>query len=353
MAETAEIATPSPPKPGEVRVDVAALNGSEQQAAEALSGLFEAEPNSEISTQGEGSAAEVEQVEKPAIDNTEDGHSEPPETGAIEPPDTWTAKEKQQFDALPPEAKAAIEPFLRRDRERDALLSTQSRKAAEEAKQTETLRQSVATERAQQAQLLQGVLLQLNPELQRFANIDWAKLAAEKPAEWAQQRQAYEDITQRINAAQGYVNVLQQQQRAETDKQRKEFLATEQQRLIAIIPEFADPIKGKALAKDISDTLTEIKPEEWGAIADHRYLLIARDAMLYRKAVAARAAAQKKQVPASQSNVRTLKPVARQPGAGEDAQQRQVSALHENLRKTGSHRDAAAVMVAAGLFGKA
>lgn len=352
MAETAPAVTeaaPPPTKAGEVRVDVGALSGSEQAAAEALTGLFEPEQDSEIQPDGETQTADTEQAETPAIGDTEDGHSEPGETPAIEPPVSWTADEKKLFQELPP---AVQQTLLRRESDRDKLLSTQGQKAAEEAKQLEALRTTIANERAQQTQLLHGVILQLTPELQRFNNIDWATLAREKPAEWAQQRQAYEDITSRMNAANGYIGVLQQQQQADNQVKHKERLATEQQKLIAALPDFADPVKGKALAKDISDHLTEIKPDEWGAIADHRYLLIARDAMLYRKEKAARAAAQTKRAPTAPSNVRTLRPTARQPGAREDAQQKQVQALHANLRKTGSTRDAADIMVAAGLFAK-
>ena len=346
MAEPAEAEAP---KPGEVRVDIAALSGDVAEAGEALTGLFE---DSEIPASGETPEQEAGRVETPATGDTEDGQSEQAETPAIEPPATWTAEEKQQFLELPPEAQTALAPVLRRESERERLISTQVQKTAEEAQRLATIRQTVETERAQQAQFLQGIVLQLMPELQAFQNTDWRALSRDKPAEYVSKWQDFQDVQGRINTAQAHMTVIQQQRETQAATQRQETLVKEQQMLLRAIPDFADPVKGKALAVEMQKFLPEIRAEEWGGFTDHRVLAIARDAMLYRKGVQARAAAQKQRVPAAPPNVRPLRPAARQPGAGEEANQKQVAALHDNLRKTGSYRDAAAVLAATGIFGK-
>ncbi len=355
--QTQTAVTP-PPKAGEVRVDVEKLNGSEADAAEALSGLFAdadapenpAEEAAQVSTEGEASPSEAEQVETPAIGDTEDGHSEQAETPAIEPPVSWTAEAKAQFAKLPPELQTLV---ATRESEREKYLASQSQKASEETKRHEALMTQIANERAQQAQSFQALQLQLAPELQRFQGIDWAKLAAEKPAEWAQQRQAYEDAVNRWNMAGQQIQIIQQQQQQETAKKHTDFVNEQRGLLLKAIPEFADPVKGKALRDDLVKHVSEFTPEEWGQVADHRYLLVARDAMRWRQQEAARRTAAIKKVQPQPSNVRPLRPTVRTgTTAGEEAKEQRLGALHDNLRRTGSDRAAAALMAASGMFDK-
>ena len=336
-----------PPKPGEIQIDTSRLASDDiGEIGDALVGLFPDEPQNLPPVQP---GADAEEAETLPIGEHEDGHSEHLETGAIEPPASWTAEEKQQFKELPPAAQAAIS---RRESERERLLSTQSQKASEEAKRLETERQALANDRAQQVTLLQSVLFQLTPDLQRFQNIDWDKLATEKPAEWAQQRQAFDGLQMRWNMAQQQITGIQQTQRAEQEKQMQTFLQAEHQKLVEKVPEFADRVKLKSFGEDLAKYLPELSAQEINSVADHRQLLIARDAMLYRKAVALRESAKGKQVPATPQR-QPLRPVARQGSAREEAQERQLGALHDNLRKTGSMQSAADLLAATGIFGKA
>lgn len=355
MAEAAAAQAPAP-KPGEVQIDLGKLGGDDMGAAgDALAGLFADEDQpKEIQQEAAQSdqPADTEQEETPAIGDTEDGHSEQPEGAAIEPPATWTAEEKQAFAALPPEAKAAMAPFLRRESERERLTSTQSQKAAEAAQRLEAERQQVAQDRAQQVTLLQSVLFQLTPELQRFQNVDWNKLAAEKPAEWAQQRQAFDDLQLRWNMAQQQIARIQDSQRAEQEKQHSTYLKGEYEKLVTKVPEYADRGKLKAFQDDLVKYLPEYTAQEIAAIGDHRLLLAARDAMLYRKAVALRAQAKTKLVPAPGAKP-PLKPMARrEASAREEADARQLGALHETLRRSGTTQAAADLLASTGIFGK-
>lgn len=355
MAEV--VAPPPTPKAGEVSIDVARLGSDDiAEVGDALAGLF-AEEDGAQEIQQEGATAQpadTEQEEIPAIGNTEDGHSEQPEGAAIEPPLTWTAEEKQAFIDLPPEAKAALAPFMRRESERERLTSTQAQKTAEATQRLEAARQQVDNDRAQQVMLLQSVLYQLTPDLQRFQTIDWNKLAAEKPAEWAQQRQAFDDLTMRWNLAQQQIVGIQGQARQEQENQHQTFLASEKEKLVAKVPEFADPAKAKAFVEDVAKFMPELTQAELQAVADHRQILILREALQYRKAIAAKAAAQtKRTLPAPASNVRQLRPTARPAsGAVEEAKTRQLAALHDNLRRAGTTQNAADLLVATGIFGK-
>lgn len=337
-------------KPGEVKIDLGKLNGNEADAGEALAGLFAEEPEEQEIRQEGGEIAQpadTGQEETPATGD-EEGQTEQPQVAAIEPPNSWTAEEKQLFTQLPPELQQAV---VRRDSEREKLTLTQSQKATEEAKRLEAERQQVANDRAQQVTLLQSVLFQLTPELQRFQNIDWDKLAREKPAEWAQERQAFDGLQLRWNMAQGQIARIQDQQRQEADKQQRTFLTEQYGKLIEKVPEFADKAKFKAAGEEIAKYLPEFTAEEISGIADHRQFLAARDAMLYRKAQALRLQAQTKKVPATPVRA-PLKPAARQGNAREEAQARELGALHETLRKSGTTQAAADLLVATGMFNK-
>ncbi len=240
-----------------------------------------------------------------------------------------------------------------RESEREKFIATQGQTTAEERQRLQAFQTQIATERAQQADLFNATILQLVPELQKFNGIDWNKLSVEKPAEWAQQFQAFNDLNARLNSAQSHLANLRAQQAAEGQQHHQNYLNEQKQLLIQKIPEFADPVKGVALREDMTKHLTEFTKEELHSIADHRYLMVARDALLWRKAEAARKAAQTKRVIPAASNVRPLRPAGRQDvSAGDAAQGKQLEALHGKLAKTGSYRDAADILTASGIFGK-
>lgn len=342
------------PAPGDVQIDLAALSSDDiGQAGDALAGLFPDLRNTpEIQQEvNDDQPADAEAEETLPIGEDETGHSEPGTAPAIEPPVSWTAEEKQLFTQLPPELRQTL---ARRESERERLTQTQANEAGERAKGLEAERTQLATVRAQQVNLAGALLLQLYPELERFQKTDWETLARERPAEWAQQRQAFDGLQVRIGTAQRQLADIQQQQQTDQAAQQQTFLKEQQKLLLEREPAFGDALKSKALRDDLVKFLPEVTTEELGAISDHRHLLIARDAMLYRKAVAARAEALAKKVPGAQPQPKQrLAPAPRRSGsAGEEAQARQIAGLHENLRNSGRIQDAASLMAASGMFGK-
>ena len=261
----ADGATAPTPKPGEVQIDKAALNSDDiGTIGNALTGLFPDEDSApaaqEIQQESqEAQPADTGQEETPATSDTEDGHSGDAEARPTEPPASWTAEAKELFAKLPPELQQAV---AKRESDREAFLTTQSQKATEEAKRLEAERQQVAQDRAQQVTLLQSVLYQLTPELQRFQGIDWDKLAAEKPAEWAQQWQAFSSLQARWNMATQQIGRIQEQQRVEAETKHNEFLKGEYEKLTQKVPELADRTKLKAFQDDLVKYLPEYTPQE-------------------------------------------------------------------------------------------
>ena len=346
--------TPPPPekpaaKPGEHVVDLSQIHDDDSAAAQMV-GLFDPTIAAQETEQDDHEPAGAGAAEEPLTGENETDQSEPPGRAAIEAPVSWSAEDKAEFAKLP---AAVQQTVLRRETERERIQSDRLREAAEARTRYETLQQQAATERAQQANFLQGALLQLQPELQRLNGIDWAKLASENPAEWARQRQTFDDIQGRWAQAQQHLQGLQQQQSQQAEQQRRDFLVGEQQKLIAKLPEAADPVKGRALAQELTDFLmTEFgftQQEVNNNLTDHRAILICRQAMLAAKAEKAKAAAQLKRVPTVQpgTNVRPLRPAARQ---GNEGNMQERTALHDNLVRTGSDRAAADLMASLGLF---
>ena len=333
-------------KPGEHIVDLSQIHDDDSAAAQMV-GLFDPTIAAQETDAEEAPEAAAQEAPSGQTDDVETGEQAAP---AITAPVSWTAEEKASFQKLPPEVQQTL---LRRESEREQGIQTRLREAAEARTRYETLQQQAATERAQQANFLQGALLQLQPELQRLNGIDWAKLASENPAEWARQRQTFDDIQGRWAQAQQHLQGLQQQQSQQAEQQRRDFLVGEQQKLIAKLPEAADPVKGRALAQELTDFLmTEFgftQQEVNNNLTDHRAILICRQAMLAAKAEKAKAAAQLKRVPTVQpgTNVRPLRPAARQ---GNEGNMQERTALHDNLVRTGSDRAAADLMASLGLF---
>lgn len=336
------------PKEGEIQIDVKQLNSGDFGAGQALTALF-AEPEDQIQPEGEGPEDEAGAPETAPTSDTEDGQSEQEETPAIEPPVSWNAEAKEEFAKLPLSQQKFISD---RERERDDFIATHGRKTAEETQRLTAKQTQLETERAQHANLFAATILQLVPDLQRFNGIDWDKLALDKPAEWAQQRQAFESLTNRMNNAQAQLDNIRRTQAQEQEVKHKEFLEKEKASLFQKIPEFSDPSKGKALYEDMSKHLTEFTSQEIAGVVDHRFLVVAKDALSWRKHQAALKAAGAKKTQGTQSNVRPLRPAARQPGAADDAQVKHVEALHGKLAKSGTIRDAQELLVATGMFGK-
>lgn len=305
----------------------------DEQAASAEEAPQEIQPGE---TRGDDAPEET-----PVSETPDAGQSEPQETAAIEPPVSWTADEKAEFATLPLATQQAL---LRRESERDRGISARLQEAAERNRQLDAQLQQSAAERANFSQVLRASILQLNPELVRFQSVDWDKLAVENPAEWARQRQTYDSINGRMNAAIAQLQVLDQQSQQESQRRLSVYRQEEINKLLTKMPEWHDNAKREAENKELIGYLSKpdigYTEQELLNIYDHRAIIVAKKAMLYDKMIAAQKAAQTKRVPPS--NVRQLRPGVKPPqGAKEEADTAKSHALRDNLRKTGSTQAAA------------
>ena len=223
-------------------------------------------------------------------------------------------------------------------------------KAQQEA---EELRESLRAqhEKAQEqadayAQQASAAIELANTQLmQEFQGIDWNRLQAENPAEWAVKRQQFAERKVQIDAAfqqaQQSFQLARQEQAQRREAEMSKLLAKEQQALNEAMSDLKDEASRKAEMSKIAKYMESLgfQEHEIGGLVDHRTAIAFRKAMLFdeqqKKGDAAR-----KRIKIGQGKV--LKPGARQ---SKEAQAKErVSQARARVRKTGKVDDAAAAI---------
>lgn len=178
----------------------------------------------------DGAGTPTEDNEKPGGDgDAEDEGSEPAE---LKPPKFWDAKAKERFGALPRDVQEIV---LAKEDERNAATARALQETAEKRKAAEAETQKIN-------QLLGG-LGRVLPEAamafqQRWANVDWNKLADQHGADAAlNARNRLETERQQLQQLQAAKNVLD---RAAHDHYVKSQMAE----LAALWPELSDSKSG-------------------------------------------------------------------------------------------------------------
>lgn len=201
-------------------------------------------------------------------------------------------------------------------------------------------RKVLEAERTHYAEQLKGIIPALQVQLQdKFANVDWTDLAKTDPAKYVEMRAEFDQYATRLQIAQAEQQRIEAQTKAQRDADLKERLQQEKAKLVEKLPDFGHPEKGKALAGELKSFLKGqgYTDEEIAGAHDHRALMIAHDAMQYRKAQKAKAEA------AKQGKV---VPQVQKPGTAtrSDPKHAAVSAAKERFGKTGKVNDYAAVL---------
>lgn len=179
--------------------------------------------------------------------------------------------------------------------------------------------------------------------LAEYNNVNWTELRQTNPAEYAALQQDYNARYAALqNAKQRVALEGQRVQQEESQKQIEAFKANlqkEQEQLVSHIPEFGDETKAKQLKTEMREFLKSngFKDEEINQVYDHRHVLMIRDAMKYR-------ALQTKK-PEIANKVKEA-PKLSKPGSksGTSSNEAVVKELRARLRKSGSLKDAAALL---------
>ena len=208
---------------------------------------------------------------------------------------------------------------------------------AETRKAAEAEIAKAQAERQEYAVNLQKMAVQLEGALQEQQKIDWNSLLESDPVEYLKQQHLYQ---QRQAAYQQNIQqqqLIQQQFQAESAKQLQSLIQSQQQELLAKLPDWKDPAKAQAEKAALSKYLIEQGFDEQavGNITDHKAVILGRKAMLYDAMMAKANAAAKKVSAAPQRVVRS--------GVGESPRIDGRSAAMQRLGKSGRVEDAAAV----------
>jgi len=191
---------------------------------------------------------------------------------------------------------------------------------------------------------VQMLAQQLMGQLRNEPKIDWDQLKEDDPVEWLRQRQLLADKNDAIKASMAEMEQEHQRRQAEEAKLREEFRAGESAKLAALMPEWKKPEVAEAAAKEMSAWLTAagFKPEELGGgfLDDSRVVLAVWKAAQYDKLHGKGKA--KLELAKGRELPRVLKPTARKEVLPAAVQKR--VALRRRLARTGSERDAAALI---------
>lgn len=218
---------------------------------------------------------------------------------------------------------------------RQADYTKKTMEAAEVRKSAEAEATKAREERAQYTANLQKLAVQLEGALEQQQSIDWDALIASNPVEALRQQHLLQKRQAALEQTRQQLGQVEAQTRAEEARKLAEYRAAQQQELLAKLPDWKDTQKATAEAAAIKTYLKEqgFDDAAINGITDHRAVLLARDAMLYRQMMSKAQAAAKKVAAAPQKVVR--------PGVTETGKPDGRTAAMQRLDKSGRVEDAA------------
>jgi len=213
-----------------------------------------------------------------------------------------------------------------------------SQAVAEERKAVEAERHAVQEAKALRDQYAQqlGIIEQMLNQPQEAEDLDYLKETdpigyAVKVAEMSQKEKQLAQVrAQREN--------LFQQQEYDRQQQMKQMVSAESEKLVAVLPEFADPSKGEVIRKDIRTYGKQVgfSDDELANVFDSRAVLTLYKAMQYDKLQSAKPGITKKVSEAPKA----IKPGVSKP---RDSNTEETRKLKARAKSSGSIRDAASV----------
>jgi hypothetical protein len=213
-----------------------------------------------------------------------------------------------------------------------------SQAVAEERKVVEAERHAVQEAKALRDQYAQqlGIIEQMLNQPQEAEDLDYLKETdpigyAVKVAEMSQKEKQLAQVrAQREN--------LFQQQEYDRQQQMKQMVSAESEKLVAVLPEFADPSKGEVIRKDIRTYGKQVgfSDDELANVFDSRAVLTLYKAMQYDKLQSAKPGITKKVSEAPKA----IKPGVSKP---RDSNTEETRKLKARAKSSGSIRDAASV----------
>jgi len=213
-----------------------------------------------------------------------------------------------------------------------------SQAVAEERKAVEAERQAIQEAKAlrdQYAQRLEMMEQMLRPQ-DETENL--AYLKETDPIGYSVKVAEMVERDKQLNAVRAERERIAQQQEQERQQNLQRMVAEESQKLVAAVPEFADPTKGEALRKDIRSFGKSLgfSDQELASVYDSRAVLTLYKAMQYDKLMASKPEVTKKVAQA---------PKVMKPGVAQsrDTASEELKKLKARAKQSGRVADAASV----------
>lgn len=289
--------------------------------------------------------SEVEEVEESEVAETEDSGVEEPEAEATEESEAreydlsdiasvlgydesdlaidedGKVKIKVKIDG---EERLATPAELRKSYQLEGHLNKNNMEVAEQRKALQAKEQELTQsfqKKLSEAQTLAQVAYQ--QLAQEFQSVDWNKLRAEDPVEYTVQRQAYQERNEQIAQA---LQQIQHQGTQMQQQRRKE----EMQRLVEAIPEWKDQNTFQEESRKLVTGLQThygIPEQITRSIDDHKFFLLARDALRHRELQSKKPEVTKK-VKAAPKVVKPGQPVSKQ-----TIDEKRIATLKKQMRE--------------------
>ena len=200
-----------------------------------------------------------------------------------------------------------------------------------ETRKSQQERQTYATNLTKMAAQLEGAL-------QQQSNIDWDALLNADPVEYLKQQHLLQQRQAALGQNQQEQQKVAQAFQAEQATQHRSYLATQQQELLAKLPEWKDEAKAKTEREALKTYLKDQGYDDAAinSVSDHKAVLMGRKAMLYDQMMAKAQAAARK--------VSTLPQKVERPGVATERNPLDGrNAAMQRHAKSGSIESAAAV----------
>ena len=252
-----------------------------QGAAEKISGLLNpkqdnqvpetkaepSEPNPETQEVQESTESKEAPIEQ-ASENTETTEETPTE---LETPELHRVKvQGQELEVSLDELKAGYS--------RDSDYRQKTHSLGMEKRDLETQKNSLRQTYDTRLSELNDLISTANQFVeQKQGGQDLAKLYQEDPTEAAR-------LDFQLRQEKQHIDSLKDKARQAQNKQYETYLETQKELAATKIPEFSDPNKADSFKLNMRNTLRDygFNDQEIGSLADHRFLMVAKDAMSFK-----------------------------------------------------------------------
>lgn len=274
---------------------------------DALPVTTDADPSDEAAADAFGRifAPEEGETEEPAEVEAAEAASETDAEEADAEPVAEQETESEADEAATPPAPAPVVTLddgteltadeVKKSYLRQADYTRKTQALAEERKTAAAEAEQVRAERSTYAERLTQLEAVLSQQLPNADGLD--AIRQTDPAEYAARMADITRQQQQLATVQMERQRVLQQQSEEAAKQHSQYLASERDRLLEAVPEWgADPTKAQADLAEMRSVgqAYGFSDQELDQVADHRAILLLRDAMAYRREKAARAKVQPK-----------------------------------------------------------